>query len=97
MDNIKKAKFFFLSHGHPDHIDPESFELFQNKTLIIGDHYGDRIYNDLKQKYNCIKIKSNTWFDISKNIDGFDLNFNAKQAFNKNADQEAKVSLSRKF
>ena len=36
-------------------------------------------------------------FDISKNIDGFDLNFNAKQAFNKNADQEAKVSLSRKF
>ena len=35
--------------------------------------------------------------DISKNIDGFDLNFNAKQAFNKNADQEAKVSLSRKF
>ena len=32
MDNIKKAKFFFLSHGHPDHIDPESFELFQNKT-----------------------------------------------------------------
>ena len=36
-------------------------------------------------------------FDISKNIDGFDLNFNTKQAFNKNADQEAKVSLSRKF
>ena len=36
-------------------------------------------------------------FDISKNIDGFDLNFNAKQAFNENADQEAKVFLSRKF
>ena len=36
-------------------------------------------------------------FDIYKNIDGFDLNFNAKQAFNENADQEAKVSLSRKF
>lgn len=36
-------------------------------------------------------------FDIYKNIDGFDLNFNAKQAFNENADQESKVSLSRKF
>ena len=36
-------------------------------------------------------------FDISKNIDGFDLNFNAKQAFNENGDQEANVSLSRKF
>jgi len=36
-------------------------------------------------------------FDIYKNIDGFDLNFNARQAINENADQEAKVSLSRKF
>ena len=36
-------------------------------------------------------------FDVSKNIDGFDLNFNAKRAFNKNADQEVNVSLSRKF
>ena len=36
-------------------------------------------------------------FDISKNIDGFDLNFNAEQAFNENGDQEANVSLSRKF
>ena len=36
-------------------------------------------------------------FDISKNIDGFDLNFNAKQAFNENGDQEANISLSRKF
>ena len=36
-------------------------------------------------------------FDISKNLNGFDLNFNAKQAFNENADQTANVSLSRKF
>ena len=68
LQNIKKSKYFFLSHGHPDHIDPDSFELFKNKTLIIGDHYGDRIYNDLKFKYDCIKLKSNSWFEISKNI-----------------------------
>ena len=36
-------------------------------------------------------------FDISKNLNGFDLNFNAKQAFNENADQTANVSLSSKF
>ncbi len=68
LDNIKKSKYLFLSHGHPDHIDPDSFELFKNKTLIIGDHYGDRIYNDLKDKYDCIKLKSNSWFEVSKNI-----------------------------
>ena len=36
-------------------------------------------------------------FDISKNIDGIDLNFNAKQAFNENGDQKANVILYRKF
>jgi surface protein len=36
-------------------------------------------------------------FDISKNVNGFDLKFNAKQAFNEKADQTANVSLSRKF
>ena len=68
LENIKNSKYIFLSHGHPDHIDPESFDIFKNKTLIIADHYGDRIYNDLKENYNCIKLKSNTWLDISKNV-----------------------------
>ena len=68
LDNIKKSEFIWLSHGHPDHIDPDSFEIFSNKKILIADHYGDRIYNDLKKKYNCIKLKSNEWFQISKNI-----------------------------
>jgi uncharacterized protein YhjY with autotransporter beta-barrel domain len=36
-------------------------------------------------------------FDVSKNINGFDLKFNANQAFNETFDQQAEVSLSRKF
>ena len=36
-------------------------------------------------------------FDISKNLNGFDINFNAKQSFNKNADQEALISLIKRF
>ena len=36
-------------------------------------------------------------FDISKNINGFDLKFNANQAFNETSDQTAKVSLTKKF
>jgi len=68
LENIKKSKYVFLSHGHPDHIDPDSFDIFKDKTLIIADHFGDRIYNDLKLNYNCIKLKSNTWLEISKNV-----------------------------
>ena len=38
-----------------------------------------------------------TGFDVSKNINGFDLNFNANQSFNETSDQAANVSLSRSF
>ena len=38
-----------------------------------------------------------TGFDISKNINGFDLNFNANKSFNETSDQAANVSLSRSF
>ena len=36
-------------------------------------------------------------FDISKNINGFDLKFNANQSLSENSDQAAKVSLSRSY
>ena len=38
-----------------------------------------------------------TGFDISKNINGFDLKFNANKSFNETSDQAANVSLSRSF
>ena len=66
--NILSSKYVWLSHGHPDHIDPDSLDLFKDKTFIVADHYGDRIYNDLKSRFKCIKLKSNEWFNLSKNI-----------------------------
>ncbi len=66
--NILASKFIWLSHGHPDHIDPESLDLFKDKTFLVADHFGDRIFNDLIKKFKCIKLKSNEWFEISKNI-----------------------------
>ena len=38
-----------------------------------------------------------TGFDISKNLNGFDLKFNANQSLSENSDQTANVSLSRSF
>ena len=38
-----------------------------------------------------------TGFDISKNLNGFDLNFNANQSLNESSNRAAEVSLSRKF
>ena len=38
-----------------------------------------------------------TGLDINKKINGFDFNFNASQAFNKNLDKQARITLSRKY
>ena len=38
-----------------------------------------------------------TGFDISKNLNGFDLNFNANQSLNESSNRAAEVSLSRSF
>ena len=68
LENIKNAKYVWVSHGHPDHIDPDSLNIFKDKTFLIASHYGDRIYNDLKKNYKVIKLKNNSWFELSKNI-----------------------------
>ena len=68
MNNIMNSKYYWLSHGHPDHIDPDSLDLFKKKIFLIADHYGDRIFNELSKNYKCQKIKSNQWLEISKNV-----------------------------
>ena len=68
LDNIYNSNYIWLSHGHPDHIDPDSLDLFKEKTFLIPDHYGDRIYNDLSKNFKCQKLKSNSWIELSKNI-----------------------------
>ena len=68
LENIFNSKFIWLSHGHPDHADPESFKIFKNKTILISAHHGDRIYNDLSKDFNCIKLTNNKWYELSKNV-----------------------------
>ncbi|MDB9997793.1 MBL fold metallo-hydrolase [bacterium] len=68
IDNVINSKFIWLSHGHPDHIDRDSYVHFTGSTILIPDHYGDRIYDYFNANYDCIKIKSNEWFQVSKNV-----------------------------
>ena len=44
-----------------------------------------------------VKKVNKAGFDITKNVNGFDLKFNANQAFNENSDQAANIFLSRSF
>ena len=67
--NIFNAKYVWISHGHPDHLDIESLNNFKNAYILLSDHYNNRIYNDLLDlNYNVKIIKSNVDYQLSKNI-----------------------------
>jgi len=68
ITNVINSKYIWLSHGHPDHIDSASYIHFKGSTILIPDHYGDRIYDYFNTHFDCIKLKSNEWFQISENV-----------------------------
>ena len=47
QDDILKSEFIWLSHGHPDHLNPQSIKNFLHKKILISDHYGSRIFNEI--------------------------------------------------
>ena len=68
-NDILNSKYIFFSHGHPDHLNPDSVHKFKSNTILIGDHVGKRIFNDLtKEGFKVQVLKDRTWTSLSKNI-----------------------------
>ena len=42
-EDIIKSKYIWFSHGHPDHINHDSLNLFKNNKILISEHFGSRI------------------------------------------------------
>ncbi|MEW6058361.1 MAG: MBL fold metallo-hydrolase, partial [Bdellovibrionota bacterium] len=69
MEAILKAKYVWFSHGHPDHLNGESLDLFRNHTVLLPDHVGSRILNDLTaQGFKTQVLKDNVWVSLSERI-----------------------------
>jgi L-ascorbate metabolism protein UlaG (beta-lactamase superfamily) len=45
---IENAKYVWFSHGHPDHLNPSSINRLRHSSILLPDHVGNRIKNDLK-------------------------------------------------
>lgn len=67
--DILNSKYIFFSHGHPDHLNPDSLHNFKDSNIILGNHFGDRIFNDLKnQGFKVTILQEKKWIELSKNI-----------------------------
>ncbi len=67
--DILNSRYLWFSHGHPDHLNPNSLKRFEGKKLLLPDHVGSRIYDDLKNKDFAIKVlPDRKWVDLTSNI-----------------------------
>jgi hypothetical protein len=66
---ILDAKYVWFSHGHPDHLNPQSLTNFQRSSILLPDHVGGRIKRDLEQlNYRVTILPDRRWVDLSDRI-----------------------------
>jgi len=69
MDAIKRAKFHWFSHGHPDHLNIESLPLLSDGQFLLSDHFGGRIRRDIEGLGHRVRIlKDREWVQLSDRI-----------------------------
>jgi hypothetical protein len=69
MKGILGAEYVWVSHGHPDHLNADSMPQFMGRKVLLPDHVGKRIQDDLKgQGHEVHVMKDRQWYPLSKNI-----------------------------
>ena len=69
VESIKKCKYVWVSHGHPDHLSIRSLNLLKDKKILVPDHVGGRIASDLARLgFDVSVLKHREWTEISPRI-----------------------------
>jgi hypothetical protein len=69
MDAIKRAKFHWLSHGHPDHLSVPSLALLTDGQFLLSDHYGGPVRRDLEALGHRLSVLNDReWGQLSDRI-----------------------------
>lgn len=68
-DDIAACDYIWFSHGHPDHLNPTSVERFKGKKILLADHVGSRIYNDIAPNgFDVTILPDRQWVTLSDNV-----------------------------
>ncbi len=66
---ILSCPLVWFSHGHPDHLNPNSIDLFKGKTILLADHVGARIKTDLEAMGHTTRVLPNReWVRLSPEV-----------------------------
>ena len=63
------AEFVWISHGHPDHLCHATLDRWRHKRILLPDHYGGRIANDLRQEgFDVRVLPDGEWTELSPRL-----------------------------
>lgn len=69
IEAIKQCRYVWISHGHPDHLSGDSLAQLKEKIILVPDHSGSRVFNDLKaQGFNVQVMPDRQWVEVSPRI-----------------------------
>lgn len=70
--DIQRAKYIWFSHGHPDHLNPQSLERLRHSSILLPDHVGNRIKKDLEAEGYTVKtLPDARWVQLSRRVKVF--------------------------
>ncbi|XXF78680.1 MBL fold metallo-hydrolase [Myxococcaceae bacterium GXIMD 01537] len=66
---IRRCPYVWLSHGHPDHLSAQSLEQLKGKKLLLPNHFGQRMHEDLKsQGFDVQVLVDRVWTPLSPRL-----------------------------
>jgi L-ascorbate metabolism protein UlaG (beta-lactamase superfamily) len=69
LEAIRRCEYVWYSHGHPDHLNAASFDAIRGAKILVPDHYGQRIFRDLKAQGLDVHVAPDrTWVPLSDRI-----------------------------
>jgi len=69
QSDILKSKYIWISHGHPDHLNPDSLNRLRGKHILLPDHVGARIAKSLMENsFDITILPDRQWVDLSSNV-----------------------------
>jgi hypothetical protein len=68
-ESILASPTVWFSHGHPDHLNPDCISLFKGRQILLPNHVGGRIQQDLTRDGYCVRVLPDwTWVPISDRV-----------------------------
>lgn len=69
QEHVQQCPFLWISHGHPDHLSLESLEKLRDKKVLLADHVGARVKQDLQGLgFDVEVLQDGVWLELSPRL-----------------------------